>query len=152
MSLPWTGSMRMPPARHTSMHSLMRACTIFLDARGPAASPNVQPSTALMPENEAFMRSLLQRVPMKLSSTSTVPMCSRSSFTLSKCLGRSGVMAPREKVSASGWLVSSHTPGDCIVAPHATVLPRTLSAPRISAICISGRPFWNVTSTPSSAR
>ena len=58
-------------------------------------------------------------------------------------------MAPNEKDSASGSLVSSQMPGDCRVAPQATVHPNTRSSPKISAICISGSPFWKVTSTPS---
>ena len=142
----------MPPVAHTSMHSLIRACTTRRDSLGPAASPNVQPRTALMPENAALISSLLQRVPMKFSSTSTVPIISSSSFTLSKCLLLFADIAPSEKERASGALVSSQTPGDCMVAPHATVQPSTLSSPRIDAICTSGRPFWNVTSTPSGAR
>ena len=43
-----------------------------------------QPNTALMPEKEALMSSLLQRVPRKFSSTSTVPISSNISLTLSK--------------------------------------------------------------------
>ena len=152
MSLPCTGSMRMPPFLHTSIHSLINAWTILRDSRGPAASPKVQPSTALIPEKAALMSNLLQRVPRKFSSTSTVPINSSNSFTLLKCLLRLGEIAPKEKERASGSLVSSHTPGSLRVAPQATVHPSTLSSPNTSAICISGRPFWKVTNTPSAAK
>ena len=105
-----------------------------------------------MPEKAALMSNLLQRVPRKFSSTSTVPIISSNSFTLAKCLLRCFEMAPSENDRASDSLVSSHTPGDCIVAPHATVHPNTRSSPNTSAICTSGRPFWKVTNTPSDAK
>ena len=152
MSLPCTGSIFMLPAAHTSMLSLMSACTMRRDAFSFAASPNVQPSTALMPENAEFMSNLLQREPMKLLSTSTVPIISSSFFTLSKCLFSFADNEPMENDSESGALVSSHTPGSCIVAPHATVQPSTRSSPTISPMSSSGMPFCRVTITPSVAR
>ena len=64
-------------ALQTSMHSLIRPSTIFLEAMGFAASPKVQPRTVLIPEKAELMRSLLQRVPTKFFSTVTSPMVSR---------------------------------------------------------------------------
>ena len=55
----------MPPAAQTSMHSLMMPWTILREALSFAAPPKVVPQTVLIPENEALMRSLLQRVPRK---------------------------------------------------------------------------------------
>ena len=141
MSLPCTGSILIPDASQTSMHSLMSLWTMRRDGFGFAASPNVQPSTALIPENAAFMSSLLQRVPRKFSSTSTGPIFSSRAFTSAKWFPLPLNVLPSENVRLSGELVSSHTPGPSIVAPQATVHPSTRSSPTISAICGSGRPF-----------
>ena len=144
--------MVMPPLRQTSMHSLIKACTTLLEERSEAASPKVQPRTALIPENAALIRSLLQRVPRKFSSTSTGPIFSRRALTSAKCLLTFSETAPNEKVRLSGELVNSQTPGPSIVAPQATVQPSTRDGPTISEISSSGNPFWRVTITPSSAR
>ena len=140
--------MVMPPLRQTSMHSLIKACTTFLEERSEAASPKVQPRTALIPENAALIRSLLQRVPRKFSSTSTGPIFSRRALTSAKCLLTFSETAPNEKVRLSGELVNSQTPGPSIVAPQATVQPSTRDGPTISEISSSGNPFWRVTITP----
>jgi hypothetical protein len=50
-------------------------------------------------------------------------------------------MPPMWNDRLSGSLVSSHTPGSVMVAPHSTVHPIVLSSPTISATPGSGMPF-----------
>ena len=144
----------MPPARVESMISFMMRCAQSLLFLLSATSPKLQPSTADIPLNAEFTRSFDHLTPMKLSSTSTLPIMDSIRTISLKCLSSCAFLlsAPSAKTKASGSDVSSLTPGAVICAPQPIAQPYVLSSPIISDTLCSGRPFCIVQITPSSAK
>ena len=151
MSLPCTGANTAPAAWPTSMHSFMQRTATRRASFFSLTSPNTPPTTVPRPENVALMRSFDQRAPRRLSSIATGHIFSSRARTSASFSSETPCMPPMWKERLSGALVSTHSPGASIVAPHSTTQPIVRLSPTISAMPGSGMPFWNVIITPSGA-
>ncbi len=104
---------------------------IALPSRSPANVPSV--------EMTQLIASLLQRAPAKFSGRWIAPSGSSNALKASSRAGSTGLIAPIAKPPS---LVRSKTPGSGMLAPNATMPPRTI-ARSSSALATrsSQRPF-----------